>query len=101
MADREPKSFIVQKVLPLSGLPADEPGFVRIRLRADLLSGEVNFKKIAVALKDCPGKSYVLLELADERESCVLSLREVRVGDAGTVQESLAGVVPPEAFEVA
>jgi hypothetical protein len=101
MGDREPKNFIVQKVMPLADVPPGSPEFVRIRLRTDLLSEEVDFKGFAVALKDCPGKSPVLLELADERESCVLLLRELHVGDAGDVRESLAGVVPPGTFEVA
>ena len=101
MGDREPKNFIAQKVMPLKDMPPGSPEFVRIRLRTDLLLEEINFKSFAKALKDCPGKSPVLLELTDERESCVLSLRELRVGDVRGVQESLAKVIPPETFEVA
>ncbi|MCL2009929.1 MAG: DNA polymerase III subunit alpha [Synergistaceae bacterium] len=101
VGDREPKNFIVQKVMPLKDVSTGSPEFVRIRLRADVLPKEVDFKDFAKALKDCSGKSPVLLELTDERESCVLSLRELRVGDVKGVYESLAKVVPSDAFEVA
>jgi len=101
IGDREPKNFIVQRVMPLKDVPKDSFEIVRIYLRANLLPGEMDFKEFAKALKDCPGKSPVLLEFMDERESCVLSLREMRVGSADAVRESLADVVPPEAFDVA
>jgi hypothetical protein len=61
----------------------------------------MDFKGLAVALKNCPGKSPVLLEFTDERESCVLSMSELYVGDAGGVREILAKVLSSEAFEVA
>jgi len=103
MGDREPKNFIVQRVMPLSDVPKDNFAIVRISLRTELLPDELDFKEFAKALKNCPGKSPVLLELVDERESCVLALREMRVGSAGAVRESLlnSDVIPPGAFEVA
>jgi DNA polymerase-3 subunit alpha len=102
IGDREPKNFIVQKLTLLGGnFSSDSPGFVRIRLRADLVSEKLNFKDFAVALKDCPGRSPVLLELMDERDSCVLALQGISVGKPDTVQLRLAEVVSPEAFEVA
>jgi len=101
VGEREPKNFIVQRVVPLKDAPKDNFEIVRICLRTPLLPEELDFKEFAKALKDCPGKSPVLLEFVDERESCVLSLREMRVGSADAVRERLACVVPPEAFDVA
>jgi hypothetical protein len=99
--DREPKNFIVERLTLLEEIDKKEPGLVRIRLRADLLPGKMDFKSVAVALKDCPGRSPVLLELTDERESCVLSLQGFGVSGADSVQARLSEVVPAEAFEVA
>ncbi|MDR2180942.1 MAG: DNA polymerase III subunit alpha [Synergistaceae bacterium] len=109
--DREPKNFIVQKLTLLEDNSSDNsssdspiphsPAFVRIRLRADLVADKLDFKDFAVALKDCPGRSPVLLELMDERDSCVLALQGISVGKPSALQLRLAEVVPPEAFEVA
>jgi DNA polymerase III alpha subunit len=102
IGDREPKNFIVQKLTLLEeGFSPDSPNFVRIRLRADLVPEKLDFKDFAVALKDCPGNSPVLLELLDEHDSCVLALQGVSVGKPSAVQLRLAEVVPSEAFEVA
>jgi DNA polymerase-3 subunit alpha len=101
MGDREPKNFIVQKVTSLKGDFLKGPELVRIRLRADLLAKTLDFKDFAVALKDCPGRSPVLLELMDDHDSCVLSLQGVNVGDVDSIQTRLARIVPPGAFEVA
>jgi DNA polymerase-3 subunit alpha len=102
MGDREPKNFLVQKLTLLEeGFSPESPGFVRIRLRADLVAEKLDFKDFAVALKDCPGHSPVLLELMDERDSCVLALQGISVGGPSAVQLRLAEVVPSEAFEVA
>ncbi|MDR1977583.1 MAG: DNA polymerase III subunit alpha [Synergistaceae bacterium] len=102
VGDREPKNFIVQKVTPLeSDFFSDSPEFVRIRLRADLVSEKLDFKDFAVALKDCPGRSPVLLELMDDRDSCVLALQGISVGIPSALQVRLAEIVSPEAFEVA
>jgi hypothetical protein len=101
MGDREPRSFILDRLTPLEGIGEDVPELVRIRLRADVLPKDLNFKSFAVALKDCPGRSPVLLELTDERESCVLSLQGFKVTGADSVRTRLAEVVPPGAFEVA
>jgi hypothetical protein len=102
IGDREPPNFIVQKLTLLEkDSSPDSPGFVRIRLRADLVSEKLDFKDFAVALKDCPGRSSVLLELMDERDSCVLALQGISVGKPDAVQLRLAEIVSPEAFEVA
>jgi DNA polymerase-3 subunit alpha len=102
MGDREPRNFIVQKLTLLEeGSFSNNPEFVRIRLRADLVAEKMDFKNFAVALKECPGKSPVLLELMDERDSCVLALQGISVGKPHTVQLRLAEVVSPETFEVA
>jgi hypothetical protein len=77
-----------------------EPELVRIRLRADSLPPDLSFKNFAVALRDCSGRSPVLLELADDRDSCVLSLHGFNVAGADPVRVRLAEVVPPGAFEV-
>jgi hypothetical protein len=66
-----------------------------------LLAKNLDFKEFAVALKDCPGRSPVLLELMDDHDSCVLSLQGVNVGDVDSIQTRLASIVPPGAFEVA
>jgi DNA polymerase-3 subunit alpha len=100
MGDREPKSFILDRLTLLEGIGGDVPELVRIRLRADALPKELSFKNFAVALKDCSGRSPVLLELADERDSCVLSLQGFNVTGADSVRERLAEVVPSGAFEV-
>jgi DNA polymerase-3 subunit alpha len=100
LGDREPRNLIAQKVTPLSGDVGD-PSLVRVRLRADLLTEELDFKNFAVALRDCPGRSPVLLEFTDERDSCVLFLQGVHVGDVGDLQARLAEMVPAGAFEVA
>jgi DNA polymerase-3 subunit alpha len=99
MGDREPRSFILDKLTPLEGI-GGEPGLVRIRLRADALPRDLCFKSFAVALRDCPGRSPVLLELADDRDLCVLSLQGFNVASADSVRVRLAEVVPPGAFEV-
>ena len=102
IGDREPKNFIVQKLsLIEENFSSDSPEFVRIRLRADLVSEKLDFKNFAVALKDCPGRRSVLLELMDERDSCVLALQGINVGNPSALQLRLAEIVPPEAFEVA
>jgi DNA polymerase III alpha subunit len=100
MGDREPRSVILDRLTPLGGIGADAPELVRIRLRADALPQDLSFKSFAVALRDCSGRSPVLLELADERDSCVLSLQGFNVTDADSVRTRLAEVVPPGAFEV-
>ncbi|MDR1874058.1 MAG: DNA polymerase III subunit alpha [Synergistaceae bacterium] len=100
LGDREPRNLIVRKLTPLNALDSDDAGMVRIRLRADLVPEKLDFRDFAVALKDCAGRSSVLLELMDERDSCVLLLSEFRVNGAGPIQERLAGVVPAGAFEV-
>jgi hypothetical protein len=101
MGDREPKSFILDRLTPLEGIGESVPELVRIRLRADALPKDMSFKSFAVALRDCSGKSPVLLELADERDSCVFALQGFNVAGADSVRTRLAEVVPPEAFEVA
>jgi DNA polymerase-3 subunit alpha len=101
LEEQEPRSFIVEKLTRLEDIPKDTPELVRIRLRADLVSEKLDVKSLAVALKDCPGRSPVLLELMDEHNSCVLSLQGLKVGGAGALQVRLAQVVPPGAFEVA
>ncbi|MDR2175708.1 MAG: DNA polymerase III subunit alpha [Synergistaceae bacterium] len=100
MGDREPRSFILDKLTPLESIGGDTPELVRIRLRADALPRDMSFKSFAVALRDCSGRSPVLLELADERDSCVLSLQGFNVTGADSVRARLAEVVPPGAFEV-
>jgi DNA polymerase-3 subunit alpha len=103
MGDREPRSFILDKLTPLEGMVKDvsaNPELVRIRLRADALPPDLSFKNFAVALRDCSGRSPVLLELADDRDSCVLSLQGFNVSGADPVRERLAEVVPAGAFEV-
>jgi DNA polymerase-3 subunit alpha len=101
MGDREPKNFVVQKLTRLVDIPDDSPKLVRIRLRADLVTEELNFKDFAVALKDCPGRSPVLLELMDDHDSCVLSLQGIAVGSESDLRSRLAAVVPSAVFEVA
>jgi DNA polymerase III alpha subunit len=101
IGDREPKNFIIQKVTPLENGFADSPELVRIRLRADLLPETLDFKSFAVALKDCPGRSPVLLEFADNHDFCVLSLQGVGVGTVDVLQDRLAELFPPGAYEVA
>jgi DNA polymerase-3 subunit alpha len=101
LGDREPRNFIVQKMTPLESGFSNSPELVRIRLRADLVAEKLDFKSFAVALKDCPGRSPVLLELADDHDSCVLSLQGVGVGTVDILQGRLAELLPPGTFEVA
>lgn len=100
LGDREPKNLIVRSLTHLDAAVAGGAGMVRIRLRADMLPDNLDFRDFAVALRDCSGKSSVLLEFMDERESCVLLLSECRVDGAGSIRERLAEVVPSGAFEV-
>jgi DNA polymerase-3 subunit alpha len=100
LGDREPKSFILEKLTPLKELEKSNPGWVRIRLRTDLISEKPDFKRFAVALKDCPGRSPVLLELLNERDLCVLSLSNFSVGSADTVQTRLSDFIAPGACEI-
>jgi DNA polymerase-3 subunit alpha len=104
MGDREPRSFILDKLTPLEGSgnggALAEPELVRVRLRADALPPDLSFKNFAVALRDCSGRSPVLLELADDRDLCVLSLRGFNVAGADPVRVRLAEIVPSGAFEV-
>ena len=99
LGEREPKNFIVETLTHIDDIDPDMPGLVRIRLRANLIPEGLDFKGFAVALKDCPGKSPVLLELTDERESCVLSLQGIRVGNTDSIRVRLDEVVPG-AFEI-
>ena len=100
MGDREPRNLIVQKLMPLKEIAPGSPELVRIRLRADLVPEDLDFKDFAVALKDCPGRSPVLLELTDDRELCVLSLQGINVGAPDSLQARLTEVVPSAAFEI-
>ncbi|MDR2522957.1 MAG: DNA polymerase III subunit alpha [Synergistaceae bacterium] len=99
LGDREPRNLVVQKVTRLKE-DLDEPGLVRVRLRADLVAEKLNFKDFAVALKDCPGRSPVLVEFTDERDSCVLLLQGIGVGGAENLQARLAELVPAGTFQV-
>ena len=101
MGDREPRNFIVDKLIPLKDMASSEEAIVRIRLRADLISYSFDVKSFAVALRDCQGRSPVLLELTDERDSCVLYLKDFRVErNLDRLSDTLARVVPAEALEV-
>ena len=101
MGDREPRNFIVDALTPLDEAAAKEAGLVRIRLRTDLIGAPFNVKDFAMALRDCRGNSPVLLELADDKESCVLSLADYRVeSGAAKLLERLGEVVPLAALEV-
>ena len=99
LGDREPRNLVVQKVTRLKE-NLDEPGLVRVRLRADLVAEKLNFKDFAVALKDCPGRSPVLVEFTDERDSCVLLLQGIGVSGAENLQTRLAELVPAGTFQV-
>lgn len=100
LGDREPKNLIINKIMRLSELTGNDGSLVRIKLRADLLGDSLDFRDFAVALKDCPGKSNVLLELADERDSCVFLLSEFKIDAGRELQSRLAEMVPSGAFEV-
>ncbi|MDR1732867.1 MAG: DNA polymerase III subunit alpha [Synergistaceae bacterium] len=100
LGDREPRNFIVRKLTRLEDIGADEAGMIRIRLRVDLIPQSLDFRDFAVALKDCPGPSTVLLELADDRDSCVLLLPDYRIDETGSIRQRLSEVVPSGAFEV-
>ncbi len=101
MGDREPRNFIVDRLITIDDAAAREAGLVRIRLRADL-APSINVKEFAVALRDCRGNSPVLLELADEKESCVIYLKDFCVNSAEPVQlmDRLSMVAPSAALEV-
>jgi DNA polymerase-3 subunit alpha len=100
LGDREPRNLIVRKLTRLDDIAPGDAGFVRIRLQANMVPPQLDFRDFAVALKDCAGRSSVLLELMDERDSCVLSLSEFRVDETAPLQDRLAEVIPSGAFEV-
>lgn len=100
MGDREPKNFIVERLMPLS--EAGDSGIVRIRLRLNLVPRELNVRDFAKALRDCRGASPVLLEFLDDRDSCVVYLNDFRVDPSvpSRLETRLSEIVPLEALEV-
>ncbi|GHS98759.1 DNA-directed DNA polymerase [Synergistales bacterium] len=101
MGDRG--SFILDKLTPLDEFDKKEPGMIRVRLNVDLLPETLDFKSFAVALRDCPGESPVLLEIeaSEEQSACVMSLKGFKVSDADTVRARLYEILPPAVCEVA
>ncbi|PKL03390.1 MAG: DNA polymerase III subunit alpha [Synergistetes bacterium HGW-Synergistetes-2] len=73
--------------------------FVRISVLADFLQN-VSFKDFIRALKACPGKSPVLLELRNDSESTVLYLQDIKVDGRGGITPLLSEVIPEELFQI-
>ncbi|NLD95963.1 MAG: DNA polymerase III subunit alpha, partial [Synergistaceae bacterium] len=73
--------------------------FVRISVLADFLQN-VSFKDFIRALKACPGKSPVLLELRNDSESTVLYLQDIKVDGRGGIAPLLSEVIPEELFQI-
>ncbi len=78
---------------------AATPGFVRISVLADFLKN-VSFKDFIRALKACPGRSPVLLELRNDTESTVLYLQDIKVDARASIVPLLSEVLPEELFQI-
>ena len=104
MDDRE--QLRVENLTPLNELADSLPATVRIRLRMDLMprmaERRLDVNHLARALRECRGPAPVLLEMKDDRDLCVLYLKNFSVDPRvpARIMKELSSVVPAEALEV-
>ena len=99
--DRDNGGLVAKKVMLIEDgeIPAESPPFVRISVFADHLE-RLPLREFVRALKSCPGRSTVLLELRNDAESTVISLSDVKVDARADIYSHISRVMPADMFHV-